>query len=121
LRDHDGEITLSIARENPFGGLMAERMWPYSVHKVTLLDGGKTANSLYVVEWKDASKQKRANMLVDHIDGLPNLGRCETCGGVIIVYPTGTPRRYCGAVCRNAAKIRRREERKEQANNERVK
>lgn len=54
LRDYDGDYRLSIARKSPFGPLMAERHWPWSIRRVTLNDDGSVSNGCYVVAWKDA-------------------------------------------------------------------
>lgn len=53
LRYRDGEVTLSIARADPWGNLTAELWWPYSIRTVRLLDGGRVDGG-YVKEWKDA-------------------------------------------------------------------
>jgi hypothetical protein len=50
LQDNDGEVTLAIARTNPFGGMMAERYWPFHIRTVQLNDDG-TANG-YINQWK---------------------------------------------------------------------
>jgi hypothetical protein len=52
LRDFDGEVTLAIAKETPFGGLMAERWWPFKILTVQLEDGGNVRPPCYVEEWK---------------------------------------------------------------------
>lgn len=52
LRDHDGEVTLTIARRTPFGDLIAKRFWPTNIRNVMLLPGGEVAGGAYVEEWK---------------------------------------------------------------------
>jgi hypothetical protein len=53
LRDMDGEVTLSIARRDPWGDLSAKRYWPSHIRTVRLLPDGKV-DGRYVKEWKDA-------------------------------------------------------------------
>ena len=53
LRDMDGAVSLSIAKTDPWGGLIADRYWPFKIKIVRLLPGGKVEGS-YVREWKDA-------------------------------------------------------------------
>ncbi len=43
LRDVDGEVTLSIARRDPWGDLSAKRYWPFHIRTVRLLPDGKVA------------------------------------------------------------------------------
>lgn len=52
LRDHDGDVTLSIATIDPWGDMVAERHWPYKIRSVRLLPDGKVAPDCYVKEWK---------------------------------------------------------------------
>lgn len=40
LCDRDNEVTLAIARRDPFGRLTAERWWPFRVRTVVLLEDG---------------------------------------------------------------------------------
>lgn len=54
LRDHDGEVTLSIATTDPWGDTVAQRHWPYKIRLVRLLPGGKVSPDCYVKEWKCA-------------------------------------------------------------------
>ena len=53
LKDFDGEITLAIARKDPWGDMRAERHWPFSVRSVRLLPDG-TVDGSYVRFWIDA-------------------------------------------------------------------
>lgn len=53
LRDHDGTITLAIARRDPWGDMRAERWWPFPIRSVRLMEGGKVAGA-YVQDWIDA-------------------------------------------------------------------
>lgn len=52
LRDHDGEVNLAIAYEDAFGGLRAERWWPFRIDAALLLPGGSVCRPCYVKEWK---------------------------------------------------------------------
>lgn len=51
LKDIDGEVTLAIARQSPFGGMFAERRWPFKIRTVELLDGGLIGGDSYVEQW----------------------------------------------------------------------
>ena len=51
LQHIDGDITLSIAKANPFGGLSAEIYWPLNIRKVHLLPDGKCGEG-YISQWK---------------------------------------------------------------------
>lgn len=53
LRDLDGEVTLAIARRDPWGDMRAERWWPFRIRCVRLLPGGKVDGG-YVTDWIDA-------------------------------------------------------------------
>jgi len=53
LRDYDGQVTLSIARRDPWGEMRAERWWPWRIRSVRLLEGGRVDGG-YVKEWIDA-------------------------------------------------------------------
>ena len=53
LRDHDGEVTLAIARIDPWGDMRAKRHWPWNIRTVRLLPGGKVDGS-YVQDWIEA-------------------------------------------------------------------
>ena len=53
LRDNDGELTLSIARTNPWGERVAKRYWPFRIRDVILRDDG-TVDGGYVKFWKPA-------------------------------------------------------------------
>lgn len=57
LQDFDGEVTLSIARPNPFGGMVAERHWPFNIRKVYLLPNGDVIGS-YVRKWKECGGKR---------------------------------------------------------------
>lgn len=48
LLDHDGDVTASYERVNPFGIRTARRFW----HKVQLLDDGTCLWVSYVKKWK---------------------------------------------------------------------
>lgn len=52
LRDHDGTVTLTVAKRTPWGDLVAERCWPFSIRSVTLGEGGKVLGTSYVQDWK---------------------------------------------------------------------
>lgn len=59
LRDHDGEITLTLAKRSPWGDLTAERWWPFTgLHTVTLADDGSCPNGSYVRQWKYAKERQ---------------------------------------------------------------
>lgn len=51
LRDFDGEVTLAIARRDPWGNMSAERHWPWGIKTVVLLPDGKV-DGTYVKQWK---------------------------------------------------------------------
>lgn len=54
LRDHDGEVTLTVAQKDPWGDWYAKRWWPWSnLGYVQLLPNGKTRGATYVEDWKD--------------------------------------------------------------------
>ena len=53
LKDHDGEITKTVAKKTPFG-YVAKRMWPFNTRNVLLLPDGSVENGGYVHEWRDA-------------------------------------------------------------------
>ena len=55
LRDFDGELSLSIARIDPWGKMTAKRYWPYNIKTVELLPDG-TVDGAYVRFWKDYKK-----------------------------------------------------------------
>lgn len=60
LKDCDGQVTLAISRKSPFGGIVAERHWPFAIRTVELLDDGK-ADGGYVAQWVYAyPKEKQA-------------------------------------------------------------
>lgn len=50
LLDFDGTITLAIAYTSPFGGLRAERWWPFRVREVYLAPDGYVTGASYVKE-----------------------------------------------------------------------
>lgn len=50
LRDHDGEITYTVAFQTPFG-LSAKRHWPFNISNAWLLPDGAVRHP-YVREWK---------------------------------------------------------------------
>lgn len=58
LKDYDGEITKSIAYESPFGGLIAQRLWPFKIRCVELLPDG-TVKGGYVKNWRYVDKTNR--------------------------------------------------------------
>ena len=58
LKDHDGTITKTVAKETPFG-LVAKRMWPFNIRNVLLLPGGKVENGVYVIEWRSLNCAKQ--------------------------------------------------------------
>lgn len=51
LQHKNGNITLAIAKNNPFGGMIAEIYWPYNIRKVQLLPDGKCGVG-YISKWK---------------------------------------------------------------------
>jgi hypothetical protein len=53
LRDHDGTVTLAIARRDPWGYMSAKRWWPWNIRTVRLLPGGNVSGG-YVKEWIEA-------------------------------------------------------------------
>ena len=53
LRDHDGEVTLSISHTDPFGNTTAKRWWPYRIRVVKLMPDGAVCGG-YVEEWRPA-------------------------------------------------------------------
>jgi len=53
LKDHDGEVTKTVAKKTPFG-YVAKRHWPLSIRNVLLLPDGMVENGCYVHEWRDA-------------------------------------------------------------------
>lgn len=55
LEDHDGQITKTIAYETPFGSLIAERHWPFTIRTVKLLPDGNVIGS-YVERWTYVDK-----------------------------------------------------------------
>lgn len=57
LKDHDNEVTLSIARQDPWGIMTAKRYWPLNMRTVVLLPDGTIDNGSYVRFWKSASKK----------------------------------------------------------------
>lgn len=56
LKDHDGEVTLAIARVNAWGERTAERHWPMKIRTVRLLEDGTVDRGEYVKFWKPANK-----------------------------------------------------------------
>lgn len=54
LKDHDGEVTLAIARVDAWGERTAERHWPMKIRTVRLLEDG-TVDGVYVKFWKPAN------------------------------------------------------------------
>lgn len=53
LKDHDGEVSLSIAQTDPWGEKIAYRYWLSKVRLVVLLADGKVAKGAgYVELWK---------------------------------------------------------------------
>jgi hypothetical protein len=53
LKDHDGEVTKTVAKKTPFG-YVAKRQWPFNIRNVLLLPDGSVENGCYVCEWRDA-------------------------------------------------------------------
>lgn len=56
LKDHDGEVTLAIARVDAWGERTAERHWPMKIRTVRLLEDG-TVDGMYVKFWKPANAE----------------------------------------------------------------
>lgn len=55
LKDCDGDVTLSIAYRDPWGDMVAKRMWPTSIRVCTLYpDGTVDRGQSYVKFWKYA-------------------------------------------------------------------
>jgi len=52
LQDHDGEVTLTIARRTVFNTLIAKRYWPFDIKIVILSPDGNVLNGGYVRKWK---------------------------------------------------------------------
>lgn len=52
LRDYDGEVTLTVAKLNPWGEWIAKRYFPFSIRQVRLMPGGKVSGASYVEDWK---------------------------------------------------------------------
>ena len=52
LKDKDGELTLAIKRDHPFGGFMAYRFWIIG-KTVRLEDDGSCSGLCYVRRWRD--------------------------------------------------------------------
>lgn len=61
LRDSNGSITLAIARKSPFGGMIAERHWPWSIWTVELGANGVVINGNYVKQWVYAYPKESDN------------------------------------------------------------
>lgn len=54
LKDHDGEVTLSIARVTVFGDIVAKRYWPFKIRQCVLMPDGSVRGGAYVHFWKYA-------------------------------------------------------------------
>ena len=54
LKDHDGTITKTVAKETPFG-YVAKRFWPTDVRTVLLLPDGTVEGASYVEEWRESN------------------------------------------------------------------
>lgn len=59
LKDHDNEVSLSIAKRDPWGVLTAERCWPFNIRTVILLPDGTVSGSCYVNFWKPVYGQDK--------------------------------------------------------------
>ena len=55
LQDHDGEVSIRVARQNLFGQLTAHRFSIYPRRSVILNPDGTCAGICYVVRWKEIS------------------------------------------------------------------
>lgn len=53
LKDHDGTVTITVAKKTPFG-YVAKRRWSVNFCNVILLRDGRVGNVCYVEEWKPA-------------------------------------------------------------------
>jgi hypothetical protein len=50
LLDYDGEVTKTVAKQTPFGGLTAKRHWPFNIRNVGCTVDG-VVNGSYVEDW----------------------------------------------------------------------
>jgi hypothetical protein len=59
LKDYDGEVTLAIARRDPWGELTANRLWPWGTRIVRLNDDGTAGSdsTCYVRKWRKYNDQ----------------------------------------------------------------